>query len=145
MELGQGRGRGADRPGVKRRAGPGKPPPAPVAPRPPWLALDGAAEAATPAWLERAGWIVAGLGGLLLLWLALARHPIGDYYTESDFYGGYVDGARQIQRGHIDPTAYAVVGPGYEVLLALVGLVIRDFYLAARLISVAAGFATLAL
>jgi hypothetical protein len=98
-----------------------------------------------PAWLERAGWIVAGLGGLLLLWLALARHPIGDYYTESDFYGGYVDGARQIQRGHVDPTAYAVVGPGYEMLLALVGLVIRDFYLAARLISVAAGFATLAL
>jgi len=49
---------------------------------------------------------------LALVALALGPHRIGDYYTESDFYGGYAPGALQIQAGHLDAGRYGVVGPG---------------------------------
>ena len=102
-------------------------------------------EPGSSARLERSTWAVIAAAGAVLLWFALARHPVGDYYTESDFYGGYVDGARLLQHGRVDPSRYGVVGPGYEVALALAGFVARDLFLAARLLSVAAACATLAL
>ena len=40
---------------------------------------------------------------------AFVLHPVGDYYAESDFYGGYAAGARLIQSGHLDPSRYPVV------------------------------------
>jgi len=79
----------------------------------------------------------------LLLWVALARHPVGDYYTESDFYGGYAAGARAIQHGVIDPARYPVVGPGFEFALALFGAGGADLFLVGKLISVCAATATL--
>lgn len=74
--------------------------------------------------------------GIALLWIALGPHTVGDYFTETDFYGGYAEGARALQHGHLDPARYGVVGPGYEVALALVGFVVRDLLLAAELLSV---------
>ena len=71
-----------------------------------------------------------------LLAMALGPHRIGDYFTETDFYGGYAEGARALQHGRLDPSRYGVVGPGYEVALALVGLPVRDLLLAAELLSV---------
>lgn len=91
---------------------------------------------------------MAGLLGIALLAMALGPHRVGDYFTETDFYGGYAAGAKALQSGHLDPARYGVVGPGYEVALALVGLVVRDLLLAAELISVlsvAAGVALWAL
>ncbi len=87
------------------------------------------------------GWIRAAFGvaialGVALLIVALGPHRVGDYFTETDFYGGYAAGAKALQSGHLDPARYGVVGPGYEVALALVGLVVRDQLLAAELISV---------
>ena len=81
----------------------------------------------------------------MLLAVALGPHRIGDYSTETDFYGAYADGARLIQHGHLDATRYGVIGPVYEVTLALAGLVVRDLFLAAELISVLAMTATLLL
>ena len=80
-----------------------------------------------------------------LLWLALARHTVGDYGAESDFYGGYAAGARAIQQGTWDVGRYVVVGPGYEAVLALVGGVIPDLFTAAKLISVASAVGALGL
>ena len=83
--------------------------------------------------------------GACLLGIALALHPVGDYYTESDFYGGYAIGARAIQHGIVDPSRYPVVGPGYEFALAFLGSFGIDLFLAAKLLSVACATATLAL
>ena len=95
-------------------------------------------------WLETrlALWLAALLAGALLA-VALGPHRIGDYSTETDFYGAYADGARLVQHGRLDPTRYGVVGPGYEVALALVGLLVRDLFAAAELLSIAAAVATL--
>jgi tetratricopeptide (TPR) repeat protein len=81
---------------------------------------------------------VALVLGVALLVMALGPHRVGDYFTETDFYGGYADGARMIQGGRLDPTRYGVVGPVYEIALALVGFVIRDLFMAAELLSVVA-------
>ena len=97
------------------------------------------------AWTARATWGVIAAVGAILMWVALARHPVGDYYTESDFYGGYAEGARLLQHGRVEPSRYLVVGPGYEVALALAGWVARDLFVAAKLLSVASAIATLAL
>ncbi len=77
------------------------------------------------------------------LWMALGPHRIGDYFTETDFYGAYADGARAIQGGAINPGRYGVVGPLYEITLAGVGFLVRDLFLAAELLSVLAMSAAL--
>ncbi len=79
---------------------------------------------------------VAAALGVALLAMALGPHRVGDYFTETDFYGAYAEGARGIQAGRLDPSRYGVVGPGYEVALALAGVVVRDLLLAAELLSV---------
>ena len=75
---------------------------------------------------------------LAIALLAIARgpHPIGDYYAESDFYGGYAAGAQLIQHGRLDPSRYGVVGPVYEIALAAVGSLTGDLFVAATAISI---------
>ncbi len=95
-------------------------------------------------------WLLASIGvalvlGVALLVMALGPHRVGDYFTETDFYGGYAAGAKALQSGHLDPARYGVVGPGYEAALALVGFVVRDQFLAAELISVISVVAGVAL
>jgi hypothetical protein len=92
-----------------------------------------------------AGWGIVAAAAIVLAWIAFRLHVVGDYYTESDFYGGYAGGARMFQGGHPDPSRYAVVGPGYDVTLALVGFVVRDLFTAARVISIASAVGTLML
>ena len=114
------------------------------APRP-WFELHTPEGSAPPAWCEAATWALIAAAALTLAWIAFRLHVVGDYSTESDFYGGYAAGARSIQRGHLDPARYPVVGPGYEACLALVGFAVRDLFAAARLISVASALGTLVL
>lgn len=94
-----------------------------------------AAESALWTW---APVVVAALFAIALLAMVFGPHRVGDIYTETDFYGGYGPGARLIQRGNLDPSRYAVVGPGFEVVLALVGFVVRDLFVAGELVSCAA-------
>src|SRR5262245_27980202 len=89
-------------------------------------------------------WAVVGAFALAVLAMALGPHVVGDNFAETDFYGGYVAGARALQHGHLDPSRYGVVGPGYEVALAILGLVVPDLFLAAELLSVVALTAGLA-
>jgi tetratricopeptide (TPR) repeat protein len=65
--------------------------------------------------------------------------------TETDFYGQYARGARLIQHGHLEPARYGVVGPGYELALAVAGLAVRNLFLAAGLLSLASTSLTLLL
>jgi Dolichyl-phosphate-mannose-protein mannosyltransferase len=93
--------------------------------------------------LSRATIAVVALAGAGLLAIALLAHPVGDIHAESDFYGGYADGARLVAHGHLDPARYPVVGPLYECALALLSFTRLDLFLLARLLSVAAACATL--
>jgi hypothetical protein len=90
---------------------------------------------ALPKW-RWLGWGACVAAAAILVRFALVHHPVGDYQTESDFYGAYAGGAREIQRGHLDAGRYSVIGPGYELVLALVGLAIPDLFTAAKLLSV---------
>ena len=114
-----------------------RPPEAPASVRVPPAAFASGLRLATHA--------VVVVAGAVLLWTALAAHPVGDYHAESDFYGGYAAGARLIEHGALDPARYPVVGPLYECALALFGFIGLDLFLIARLLSVAAACAALAL
>jgi hypothetical protein len=89
--------------------------------------------------------VAVGLFAAALLAFIAGPHKVGDVFTESDFYGAYGPGALALRHGHLDPARYAVVGPVYELVLALAGFVIRDLFLAAELVSLAAMCATLLL
>ncbi len=93
--------------------------------------------------LRRFGFVIAALLAIGLIAMVFGPHRIGDYFTETDFYGGYAVGARLLLSGRLDPSRFGVVGPGYEVMLAAAGLIVRDLFLAAQLLSVAATVLTL--
>ena len=90
------------------------------------------------------GILIVLLGGAGIALLAFGYHPVGDYFTESDFYGAYVGGARALARGTFDASRYGVYGPGYEVMLAAVASAVGDAFLAARILSVASAIVVLA-
>lgn len=102
-----------------------------------WFSLHAAPEV-SPAervlWI-RIAWGILGLLALAIGWYAARFHHVGDAFTETDFYGAYADGARMIQHGRVDPARYGVIGPVYEFVLALVGFVVRDLFVAAEAIS----------
>jgi len=118
-----------------------------AAPRSAWFTLHGRhGVAPRERSIEiRLAWLLAAALTATLLAVALGPHRIGDYSTETDFYGAYADGARMIQHGRLDPARYGVVGPVYELTLALVGLVVRDLFTAAEMISIAGAVGTLLL
>jgi hypothetical protein len=105
-----------------------------TAPRAPRFTLDAAA---TPDnrllfWL---GWLVIAAYGVAVAAMAIGPHQVGDVFTETDFYGAYGPGARMLQRGILDPARYTVVGPVFEVVLAGVGFLVGDLFVAAEVIS----------
>jgi tetratricopeptide repeat protein len=119
--------------------------PSPSQPRrPPWFRFDAPAPASDPGWAAPAGWVVVAACAALLAWLAFGVHVVGDYFTESDFYGSYAAGARLAAEGRIDPARNQVYGPIYEPAVALVALVVPDLFTAAKVLSVAAAAITLA-
>src|SRR5262249_21245264 len=93
-----------------------------------------------PAWpaLGWAGLAVIAAYAVLALAMVFGPHSVGDVFTETDFYGSYGPGARALQQGHLVAARYGVVGPGVGMALALVGFAVRDLFLAAELIAVAA-------
>ena len=108
------------------------------------MRLDAAAPATAP-WLDRAAWALVAAFAAIALAIVFGPHRVGDIFTETDFYGAYGLGARALQAGHLDPSRYGVVGPMHEMVLALVGFVVHDLFLAAELISAVSAAAALLL
>lgn len=79
---------------------------------------------------------------LALLGVAFAAHPIGDTFTESDFYD-YAIGGRDLARGRVDFGRYGVIGPLYEWMMAVAALLRIPAFTFARLLSLAAATTTL--
>ena len=94
------------------------------------------------AWVARVLMVAYAVAALAMVF---GPHTVGDVFTETDFYGSYGPGARLLQQGHFDPARFRVVGPVFETLLALVGFVVRDLFLAAELIAVVSMVVALAL
>jgi 4-amino-4-deoxy-L-arabinose transferase-like glycosyltransferase len=95
-----------------------------------------------PAFGWAAGLVIA-VYAMAALAMVFGPHTVGDVFTETDFYGSYGPGARLLLQGHLNPARYGVVGPVFEMLLAGVGLLVRDLFLAAELVAVAAMTSTL--
>ena len=108
------------------------------------LRRDADGPAAAP-WLDRAAWALVAAFAAVVLAIVFGPHKVGDIFTETDFYGAYGLGARALQAGHLDPSRYGVVGPMHELVLALVGFVVRDLFLAAELLSAASAVVALLL
>lgn len=64
--------------------------------------------------------------GLLMLFMGLKYHVVGDYGIETDFFWSYVPEARNMLQGHILIEDFR--GPGYPALLALISLVTSDLF-----------------
>jgi len=94
---------------------------------------------------RRAGIIALVVATAAFTVVAIGFHPVGDYSTETDFYGSYALGAEALRTGHFDPSRYGAYGPVYELALAAVGLVCRDLFAAAKLVSLASAAAILVL
>ena len=127
-----------------RRAHPAAASPKPAVAARAAFALHAERVAAWPA-LDWAAYAVVALYAVAMLWLTFGPHRVGDVFTETDFYGSYGPGARLIQQGHLIPSRYGVVGPMFELILAGLGFVVRDLFLAAGLIAAAAMTAALLL
>ncbi|MBP8137380.1 MAG: glycosyltransferase family 39 protein, partial [Candidatus Eisenbacteria bacterium] len=90
-----------------------------------------------------AGLVTIAAYAVAVLAIQMRAHPVGDVFTETDFYGAYAEGARLIQHGKLDPSRYGVIGPVYEIALALAGAIFRDLYVAAQALSLAGMIVTL--
>jgi hypothetical protein len=99
--------------------------------------------AAASGWTAATLLAIAGAGAGLAV-LAFRFHPVGDYFTESDFYGAYAVGAAGLQHGRFEAWRYGVYGPVYELLLALFGAFTPELFSAARLLSIVAAVGVLA-
>lgn len=120
---------------------------APAASKPAPFALNGhaASSAATDRFLTFAAYALVAALLIALLIMIIGPHKIGDYMAETDFYGAYAQGAHLVQQGRLLPSRYGVIGPGYEVMLGLLGFVIRDLFFAAELLSALATVAVVLL
>lgn len=107
------------------------------------LHADRAPGSAPGAAFTLAGFAAIAAYAIAVLAIQLRAHPVGDVFTETDFYGAYAEGARLIQHGRLDPSRYGVIGPVYEVALAITGALFRDLYTAAQALSLAGMIITL--
>ena len=88
---------------------------------------------------DRAALIAVAAWTAVMAAVTLVAHGTPLYFVETDLLGEYLPAARELGRGVITGAHYTFKGPGYPALLALLGAAgIKDGFLAARLLSVAA-------
>jgi 4-amino-4-deoxy-L-arabinose transferase-like glycosyltransferase len=88
-----------------------------------------------------AGAVIALVYAVVMLFIGLAYHIVGDYHVETDFFQAYVPTAKDILKGLW--TIEDFRGPAYPALLALGGAVIGDFFTAGIILSTLSASVTL--
>jgi 4-amino-4-deoxy-L-arabinose transferase-like glycosyltransferase len=108
-----------------------------------------AAERRERSWAERvpavARWAIVVLFVAALIPVLLFLHPVGDYFVETDFYGGYAPGVHALWAHGPDPARYGVVGPVYELVLGAIGASGLDLFRLAQFLSLASMAGAIAL
>lgn len=87
------------------------------------------------------GYMLAGTYFVVLAAINLKYHIVGDYGVETDFFWSYVPQAKHVLEGTL--TIEDFHGPLYPIILALVGLVTKDFFHAGVLLATFAAATTL--
>ncbi|NUN68788.1 MAG: glycosyltransferase family 39 protein [Bacteroidetes bacterium] len=70
---------------------------------------------------------------LIMLYVGLRYHVVGDYHVETDFFQAYVPTAKDILNGVW--TIEDFRGPAYPAVLALFGLLLKDFFTSGIVVS----------
>ena len=87
------------------------------------------------------GVVLAVMYLVVMLYIGLTYHVVGDYHVETDFFQAYVPSAKDILKGIW--TIEDFRGPAYPTVLALFGLVFKDFFTAGIIVSTVAASLTL--
>ena len=95
--------------------------------------------AARPLALAAVALVAAVLLAVVFRW-----HPVGDYFTESDFFD-HALGGRLIAAGQVDVSRYAIAGPFYDFLLAIPAALGLPAFTFACLLAAGSAIATLLL
>lgn len=88
-----------------------------------------------------AGAAVAGVYCVVMLYVGVTYHIVGDYHVETDFFQAYVPTAKDILKGMW--TIEDFRGPAYPALLALFSVFIKNFFTAGIVLSTVAASVTL--
>ena len=83
---------------------------------------------------KQTGLIIAGFYLVVVGLISFIFHKVGDYGIETDFFWGYVPGAKKFLSGEIPMDAFR--GPLYPMVLGLFGFLLGDFFHAGILIAV---------
>lgn len=83
---------------------------------------------------DKTPYVISILYFIIMLFVSLNYHKIGDYGVETDFYWGYIPQAQHILSGHVEIDQWK--GPGYMFILALGKIVVTDFFLAGMIIAI---------
>lgn len=83
---------------------------------------------------KHTGLIIAAVYFVFVGLISFIFHTVGDYGIETDFFWGYVPGAKKILSGNIPMDAFR--GPLYPMVLAIFGFILGDFFNAGILIAV---------
>jgi 4-amino-4-deoxy-L-arabinose transferase-like glycosyltransferase len=89
----------------------------------------------------RAGLAIAVLFFIVMVFIGLKYHIVGDYGVETDFYWSYVPEARHILEGTIPIEDFR--GPGYPLVLACIALFTSDLFHAGVVLSTLSAAASL--
>jgi len=96
----------------------------------------------TTRWMTWAAYALITLYGVYWLFTAFARHTIGNYAVETDFYWKYGPAARDLLHGIISIENYDTKGFGYPIAVALASLLGFDFFKAGQVVAVASAVGT---
>ncbi len=83
---------------------------------------------------KHTGLIVAGIYLVVVGLISFIFHKVGDYGIETDFFWGYVPGAKKFLSGEIPMDAFR--GPLYPIILGIFGFILGDFFHAGILVAI---------
>ncbi len=94
-----------------------------------------AAKISTPSYSDsKIAFFFAAVYGIILLFIAFKYHTVGDYDVETDFFWSYVPEAKELLKGKFLIDDFR--GPGYPIMLALMGAVVKNYFSAGIILSV---------
>ena len=80
-------------------------------------------------------WILAAVYTIAMAALAFRYHSVGSQGVETDFYAETYPQARKLIEGKFSPLNYSAKGPVYSILLAIIYLPVREYFVAGQILN----------